>query len=542
MTIEEIVSRYDSIKEPETLEIYYEDIFPESLFRTRHPNYSEKEFQYIKDNYLNPVKSKFGEALFQVKKVFSEGNYSIECEDANIVEYLKKLNLIDWFKNIYTDATILDPSLLLTFHLKESELNVDEEGNIKPNESLPMYPYLVRSRDIIYSGSDKIIYRIKGNQRYNFISIEKIGRSILYSQYNIADVKDAKPTILAKIDVDLSKIFRKGDGIKAIKDNELTIQSYFEPAKPILNFLLSKIVKKEIVETRMLFATPWMITEDCECDNGESWEYNDKGEQCKVTCKICKGTSKKQSFNVHSTVEIPIQRNLIDGKGQIQPPGMGYVDYPTNGYDALTVSIENDLKRAFKWLINDYSETNAHGSPTALGKMIDREERFSTLSLYSQDLFETIRWWVNDICIPLVFTSSKSAVKINVYNNFRTTSTAEINALLAELQKDNAPTNIVRDLVRDFYNAKNETNKFLVVDKYYLYKNTALCIQMVASGNLSKQAFTISENIMKWVDYLDLDKYESLDDAAMNEIDSILIEKANQLMPAPAIATVESFV
>lgn len=520
------------VSSSDTLDVYYRDIFPEKLFRSKHPNYSDDELKYIKDNYLNPVKPIFGKALFEFKKIFNDENYNISVENKAIQDKLSELDIVNWFKNVYVDNTILDPSGLLTFHVKESELDTNEDGSIKQGSYIPIYPYAVSSIDVIIKTKDVLIFHIKGKARYNFVEIST-ENGLTYRQYNVENLKEIEPTLDISFDAPEGRYWRKKDGIKRIENQELIIDSYFAPAVPILNSILFNAVTRSIVETRTNFPTPWMYVEDCtDCNDGQVYELNTEGVNCAVKCKKCEGTGKKTKFNVFSTVEIPIPRNGLD-KEAIAPPAFGYVTPPQDAQRYLSERIKEDLDKCFDWLIVNYSNTSVKGSETALGKMIDREEKYSAFMLYTQDVFATMAWFLNDVWKPLVFPSNKDNIEVSTYNNYRVTSTAEINSMFSELQAANAPMNVLRELLRDFYYAKKEEKQFDVVDRYYLYVNETMLQSRVGAGVLDKTQYNISVNVMKWVYDLDLSKYDVIDARAFAEIDAILREKASEYITIP---------
>jgi hypothetical protein len=47
----------------------------------RHPGLDEKEYQYIEENWVNPVQKLVGDAIFETQKIFSDGNYSIQTKN-----------------------------------------------------------------------------------------------------------------------------------------------------------------------------------------------------------------------------------------------------------------------------------------------------------------------------------------------------------------------------------------------------------------------------------------------------------------------------
>jgi hypothetical protein len=206
-------------------------------------------------------------------------------------------------------------------------------------------------------------------------------------------------------------------------------------------------------------------------------------------------------------------------------PHVYWVDPPQGALESTRQEIRENRDIAFDYIGLRYSNSDARGSETALGKMIDREKTFSTYKMYSQDVEMTMQWWFNN-WLELMFPLEQNAeISVITYNNFRTTSTAEVNEIFTALQKDNAPQYILINLLKEYYNSIGEIDKFNIVNKYYLYKSDDMNIKKGSLGYYDKVQIVISDNIMKWVDEV-VDMNES-------EIDIYLRSKAESLMAMP---------
>jgi hypothetical protein len=159
--------------------------------------------------------------------------------------------------------------------------------------------------------------------------------------------------------------------------------------------------------------------------------------------------------------------------------------------------------------------------------MIDREKTYSTYKMYSQDVEMTMQWWFNNWTELMFPLEKESEVSVYAFNNFRTTSTAEVNEIFTALQNSNAPQYILINLLREYYNSIGETEKFKIVNKYYLYKSDDMTIKKGSLGYYDKIHIVISDNIMKWVDD------EGIMDMNEKQLDTYLREKAMSLMAMP---------
>ena len=159
--------------------------------------------------------------------------------------------------------------------------------------------------------------------------------------------------------------------------------------------------------------------------------------------------------------------------------------------------------------------------------MIDREKTYSTYKMYSQDVEMTMQWWF-DNWSELMFPLEKDReISVYSFNNFRTTSTAEVNEIFTALQKDNAPQYILINLLREYYNSIGETEKFKIVNKYYLYKSDDMNIKKGSLGYYDKIHIVISDNIMKWIED------EGVMDMNEKQLDTYLRDKAMELIATP---------
>jgi hypothetical protein len=87
--------------------------------------------------------------------------------------------------------------------------------------------------------------------------------------------------------------------------------------------------------------------------------------------------------------------------------------------------------------------------------------------------------------------------------------------MFTQLLSENAPMNVVRPLLKEYYDAVYQTEKFDVVDKYFMYKSDDMTRNLYAAGLRTAEAVVISQNIMKWVDIIELGTEEFIDTQLM---------------------------
>jgi hypothetical protein len=511
--------------------VFYSSKFPSEIYKMRHPGLDDKEYQYIEENWVNPVQKLVGDAIFETQKIFSDGNYSIQTKNETIRDYIDNYEIMSFFKNIYWQNILLDSDSVLTYHIKYSEFIEKRQGIELGNEYLPVHPYIVTSENILFKDKTTLVYKVKGDKRNNFVALYYNEDNLLtYEHYSYDNANEnTQPILFWQFNNNLGKkYYRHADGLKIVNDNELEIKSYFSPSESILSTIIIDSVNVGVTKTRSTYPIPVIVGESCEgegCRGGVVDSVKD-GKHCTETCHVCKGTGSKNLFSPFNAVHVVRGSNAVENSTP-PAPHVYWVDPPQGALDSTRAEIRENRDIAFDYIGLKYSNTEVKGSETALGKMIDREKTYSTYKMYSQDIQMTMQWWF-DGWVELMFPLEKdSEIEVFAFNNFRTTSTAEVNEIFTALQKDNAPQYILINLLREYYNSIGEIEKFSIVNKYYLYKSDDMNIKKGSLGYYDKIQIVISDNIMKWVDD------EGVMDMSDDKLDKYLKNKAQSLMAMP---------
>lgn len=532
-TLQEITRRKPQ-KPVRSFGVFYKSEFPSEIYRMRHPGLDEKEYEYIEKNWINPVQKLVGDAIFETQKIFTDGNYSIQTKNEKIKDFIDSYEIVSFFKNIYWQNILLDSDSVLTYHIKYSEFIEKQSGIEKTNEYLPIHPYLVTSENILYKDKTTLVYKVKGDKINNFVAIYYNEENFLtYEHYSYDTANEnTEPILFWQFNNNTGKkYYRHADGLKIVNDNELVIKSYFSPSESILSTIIIDSVNVGVTKTRTTFPIPVVVGERCEaseCNGGFIPSTDKEGNACTVACTTCKGTGSKNLFSPFNAVHVT-RGNSVLGNETPPAPHVYWVDPPQGALDSTRAEIKENRDIAFDYIGLKYSNTEVKGSETALGKMIDREKTYSTYKMYSQDVAMTMQWWFENWTELMFPLENDSEILVQTFNNFRTTSTAEVNEIFTALQKDNAPQYILINLLREYYNSIGETEKFKIVNKYYLYKSDEMSLKKGSLGYYDKIQIVISDNIMKWVDDEGV--------MAMNEakMDKYFKEKASELMNIPIL-------
>lgn len=512
--------------------VFYSSKFPTEIYKMRHPGLDSKEYEYIEENWVNPVQKLVGDAIFETQKIFTDVNYSIQTKNETIRDFIDNYEIMSFFKNIYWQNILLDSGSVLTYHIKYSEFIEKQEGIQLGNQYLPLHPYIVTSENILYKDKTTLVYKVRGDKRNNFVALYYNEDNLLtYEHYSYDTAnEETQPILFWQFNNNLNKkYYRHADGLKIVNDNELVIKSYFSPSESILSTIIIDSVNVGVTKTRSTYPIPVIVGEACEaseCNGGFIPSTDKEGNACTIACTTCKGTGSKNLFSPFNAVHVTRGSSVL-GNETPPAPHVYWVDPPQGALDSTRAEIRENRDIAFDYIGLKYSNTEVKGSETALGKMIDREKTYSTYKMYSQDIEMTMQWWF-DGWVELMFPLEKDReISVYSFNNFRTTSTAEVNEIFTALQRENAPQYILINLLREYYNSIGETEKFKVVNKYYLYKSDEMTLKKGSLGYYDKIQIVISDNIMKWVDD------EGVMEMTEDKRDAYFREKAQSLMAAP---------
>lgn len=149
-------------------------------------------------------------------------------------------------------------------------------------------------------------------------------------------------------------------------------------------------------------------------------------------------------------------------------PPMTYVAPPVDIYTHLDARIEKKLKRAFAWMF----ESSEAGAETATGKQLEKEEFYSSLVQFSNELFNLMHFAIEAIGF-FMFTKEKSkigadgAFKMPTINrpkffNFR--DAEDITAEIGEARKNNMPEPYILQLLKEYGSTRFTSDE--QVDKF----------------------------------------------------------------------------
>jgi len=141
------------------------------------------------------------------------------------------------------------------------------------------------------------------------------------------------------------------------------------------------------------------------------------------------------------------------------------IQLPPFGWEAPKTEIMTFLRDEIKSNINSSlsilgltSTENAQGSETALGKMVDREELFSTLIMISNQVFSLYEFTIRAI-IDYRYGDDSLYPTINYPQTFAIRSESELTAELASAKTNGLPEPAYRQLLMEYMNRRFANNE-----------------------------------------------------------------------------------
>ncbi len=548
--------------------------FPMRLFKERAPNQTLEEFAYIKANHKTitfPIWSRF---IGVQNRIWSDQNWSIEWpkNSQDLQDYFSKGipkygNYEYFFKNIVTPLKQKDANALFLIKPYEIPLKTNDNGDvivedgnayIDETKELKPFPYIASSKNVIAFEEGE--YALILTEKKSLVEIgnrkEKSGFIMEFYDKNfiyIITQTGRKADWNYKIDLYWQHNLGylpgwKLKGIPLLKDCDILYQPHFMCAIESLDSALLDNSYLMAIKAGAAFPHRWEYVSVCEynsdefgrCVNGKIFK-----EGKEMQCPSCggSGNSKPSILGVYQ-IKMP-SRNDDTTKGIGAP--FGWESPQFDPMEFLRKEIELHKNEALSILNLQNSTTNAQGSDTALGKIIDREELFSFILSISNQLFELFENSIKAI-IEMRVIGNKEFPQISYPKNFSIRNENDITAEISAAKSANAPDIAIRALLIEYMNIRfnTESNTTKIIDLAFSAD------RLITLSSVEIASKILSGTVAKWEDILHVSIYnfiieaeeenESFFDMALNEQVLKLQEmaKAKLLEISPATNSTQS--
>lgn len=402
-------------------------IFPEALFEHRSPNQTQKEYDYIKNNYKQHTLPVFLDYLNTITRSFGDGNWGIDYKEdaesfktANLTmqDYvendLPKYGSLETFiKGILPSIKSIDANGFIGVRPDEIEYELNEENEpIVSNELYKPTIYYYPSKDVIeyeekewylFLSCEKSIVEFNGKQ-------ERVGNIYeLYTRYGIYFIIQEGRKSDNKFRVEAFFIHNIGEcqvhqlkGIPTLKGDDILWQSPFSYATDLLDLVatngnfLQALINSCVFPVKVMFGSPceFRDSEGNICTEGQiSVDGNLK------ICPSCNGIGLKSRISPLGTLLLNPTTKFAVGEEKTTQDPLKYVSPEVHTLDFLKTKISEDTDKARKILHLATSNSNVKGTEdvTATGLSLDNKAMYSFVKPISDQIFECYEFCLNAI-------------------------------------------------------------------------------------------------------------------------------------------------
>jgi len=466
----------EAVKQKNRIETHAEvGKFPEMLFKHRAPNQSDKENEYIENNYKNTTHPAFVDYLSVVSRGLNDHNWEIiypeggnDSEDYK--QYVNKeidvFNSVEGYvKEIVPTLRGIDANGVSTFKLKDvslvevdGEMVVDDTNKFEPQ---PMYYgcesvvawkwntyglFESHERSMVMYGTKQ--YEI-GRVFYfydntNIWKVEQVGKFIDHT-FNY--------TLIFKHELGMFPC-KKLKGVPKIRKNgEIYYTSRFYYAVDLLDWslLYSNYLNAQIAN--VCFPMRWAVGDDCDFTNSEGIQCHDgyfMGEHGKLECPKCHGSGQMPRFSSMGTYLLRGAEGMDKGDTAFSVP-MGYVSPSTETLSFTKETAKEYFEQAKSMLHIHTSNSNVKGSEdmTATGMSIDMKAMYAFVLPDSDQTFDIFQFQL-DVIGKVRYGKDFEGAKLVYPKSFDFRTDADVLEDIKIAREAKLPTHVISSLVHQY--------------------------------------------------------------------------------------------
>lgn len=474
----------DKKKVPEYTEVYVESVdylericvhseigrFPDKLFKTRAPNQSHEEFEYMKANYKTttfPIWTRFMGVL---NRIWNDQNWTIKWPEGSdkSKEYIESKypgydRLEDYFKMTVTKLKEKDANGMLCVKPDDLPIIEDGQGGFKVNELEEVDPIAIiySSAQVVGYDDDYVMIELHEKSKVKYgNSIEKTGKIFeFYDDANIWRITQIGNKLDYKFDCaiywphNLGYLpCRKLKGIPVQKEKSILYQSHFMAAVEPMDLVLLDSSYLQASKAGQAFPHKWEYFDEC--------DYGNESGACvggrilidgnESNCPSCHGTGKKRQGTVLGVTQVKAPTRTDDSSKDINIPPMGWVAPDSEILEFLRKEIGFNTDQALS-ILNLYNSNSAvKGSDTALGNQIDREEMFSFIQSISNDLFSLFEFTIKAI-LEMRYDKEIKLPQISYPKTFSIRNENDLTEEITSAKQMGLPDIAIRKLLTDWF-------------------------------------------------------------------------------------------
>lgn len=401
-----------AIRLAERIDLHYDDTTTsekaKNFLKEKAPNQSPEEFEYELRNFRIWSRRILLKIMGMFGKIANPNNYDFTVSDEELSEYLNTdYPFYGSFKN-YISSALLDGKLLDSNAVrvtrpyfmptleKDGKIVFDDTQNIKSIDEIYESKRVVHFDDdnlFIGLSTEKSIvkYRSREDQiglifdiydKNGIYRLVQYGEKIDYN-FNFEVFYMHNMGFLPCNQLKGKQIVREGKILYNSPLNFITdeLDSYLKISSNLNTGVLSRVFAERVE----------VIDHDCVTCRGTGVEQIDvDGEISDVTCRTCNGTTALPRPSVMSSKIIKTNETNPEAFNQLYP-GLTYVSPPVDGLDFLDKMKKEKEQEIYQTMNHKLTNSVTSGKEqTATGEKIDKEEQYTMLMQWADQLFESV--------------------------------------------------------------------------------------------------------------------------------------------------------
>jgi hypothetical protein len=517
--------------------------FPDQLFLNRAPNQTDKEFNYIKDNYKQNTLPVYITYHSTIMRPWQDGNWSITYSEdesqydgenglqAYLETGIKKFGSTEnFFKSVYSHLKEVDPNGVIA--IRPEVVPTLEDGEIDTANLLEPQYYYYRCDQVIHRKMDEEYLILLDERSMVDYGGPKQNVGYIFEFYdgdNIWRITQVGKYTDFQFEYTLFFNHREGSppivemaGIPQILKNEVVWQPTFLYACDNLDLALMNAQYLQVSIANSCF--PYRVMVGSQCIHTEKHEptgqtlacaggYIDYPDQTRRKCGSCQGSGLKDRVSPMGVLLLGPEDWSGKGDTPFSDRAMYYVSPDVEALRFVKEKVDTDIDTAKKILHLQTSNSEVKGTEnlTATGMGIDMKAMFAFVKPISDRNFQGFEKAIHHTGWQRYGEAFK-APTITYPNTFDYNTEQDYLLQISEAQKAGLPAFLIRTIIYKYLNTL-----------YYNEKSTAEVFTLLIHAD---RVITLSsEDILLKTQRGEIEKWEAiLHDSAISFIDELILE------------------
>lgn len=404
--------------------------FPDTLFKNRYPNQTQKEFEYMRDNYKQNTLPVFVDYLSTNTRPFSDGNWSIEYEKEDVkqeqsyqfyveneIEITESLKA--YFRTLMPSLKAVDANGVIAIKPQEIYMLPGENGEsiIDDTRLLNPQPYYYSTIQVLSDPSFDDNYVICESLEKSTVDFggRKLKRGHIFEVYDEESIwKVVQVGKFNEYEFSVSIYYYHGSGVvmaKRLKGIPQYLNESYIYQSPFM--FACDLLDRALVHDNYLNCTiantmfPYRVRLGMKCtyrekdDTGTFQECNlglvfDYKNAKMKNCPKCGGTGLRD--RVSPSGEMLLNPSDMNTEGDVKFSGkaMEYVSPETAASEFVMKVIDATITKAYEVIkakrVESATGRGINANATATKEILDQKAQYSAVKLFTEQSFQLYRF------------------------------------------------------------------------------------------------------------------------------------------------------